>query len=59
MALVENVLFVVFTEEEGEAIQIRIADRNEERIYNDERDHANWRKALMRRLPKYARRRVR
>jgi len=47
LALVENVLFVVFTEDEGDVIRIisaRIADGNEERIYNGERDPANWRK---------------
>jgi len=48
LALVENVLFVVFAEDEGEVIRIisaRIADQNEKRIYNGERDPGNWRKA--------------
>ena len=46
LALVENVLFVVFAEDEGEVIRIisaRIADQNEKRIYNGERDPGNWR----------------
>ena len=46
LALVESVIFVAFTEEEGDAIRIvsaRIADKNEERIYNGERDPGNWR----------------
>ena len=48
LALVEKVLFVVFTEEEEDVIRIisaRIADENERRIYNGERDPFNWRKA--------------
>jgi uncharacterized DUF497 family protein len=48
LALVEKVLFVVFTEEKGDVIRLisaRIADGNEERIYNGERDPENWRKA--------------
>ena len=48
LALVEKVLFIVFTEEEEDVIRLisaRIADGDEERIYNGERDPENWRKA--------------
>ena len=48
LALVEKTLFVVFTEEKEDVIRIisaRVADENERRIYNGERDPVNWRKA--------------
>ena len=48
LALVESVLFVVFSEKEDDVIRIisaRIADENERRIYNGERNPFNWRKA--------------
>ena len=48
LAMVEKVLFVVFTEKEEDVIRIisaRIADENERRIYNGKRDPVNWRKA--------------
>ena len=48
LALVENVPFVVFTCGERDAVGIisaRVADKNEERIYNGERDPGAWRKA--------------
>ena len=47
LALVNKVLFVVYTEQ-GETIRLisaRIADENEERIYNGERNSGTWRKA--------------
>ena len=47
LALVDRLLFVVFTEQ-GEVIRLisaRIADENEERIYNGKRDPGTWRKA--------------
>ena len=47
LALVDRLLFVVYTEE-GEIIRLisaRIADENEERIYNGKRDLGTWRKA--------------
>ena len=49
LALVEKVLFIVFTEEKEDVIRIisaRIADKNERRIYNGKRDPVNWRKAF-------------
>ena len=47
LALVDHLLFVVYTEQ-GEVIRLvsaRIADENEERIYNGKRDPGTWRKA--------------
>jgi len=47
LALVDQLLFVVFTEQEEviRLISARIADENEERIYNGKRDPGTWRKA--------------
>jgi len=47
IGLVDKVLFVVYSEQ-GEAIRIisaRVADENERRIYNGERNTAGWTKA--------------
>ena len=47
LALVDRLLFVVY-KEQGEVIRLisaRIADENEERIYNGKRDPGTWRKA--------------
>ena len=47
IGLVDKVLFVVYTEQ-GESIRIisaRIADENERRVYNGERNFAGWTKA--------------
>jgi len=47
LALVDQLLFVVYTEQEEiiRLISARIADENEERIYNGERNPGTWRKA--------------
>jgi len=47
LALVDRLLFVVYTEqrEVTRLISARIADENEEKIYNGKRDAGNWRKA--------------
>jgi len=48
LAMVDKVLFVVFTEEEGDVIRIisaRVADEKEKSIYSGKRDVGNWRKA--------------
>jgi len=47
IGLVDKVLFVVYTEQ-GETIRIitaRMADENERRVYNGERNTAGWTKA--------------
>jgi uncharacterized DUF497 family protein len=47
IGLVDKVLFVVYSEQ-GEAIRIisaRMADENERRVYNGERNIAGWTKA--------------
>jgi uncharacterized DUF497 family protein len=47
LGLVDQVLFVVYMEQ-GEVIRLisaRIADEDERRIYNGERDPGSWRKA--------------
>ena len=47
LGLVDNVLFVVYTEQ-GETIRIisaRMADENERRVYNGERNVTGWSKA--------------
>ena len=47
IGLVDKVLFVVYSEQ-GEAIRLisaRMADKNERRVYNGERNTAGWTKA--------------
>ena len=47
IGLVDKVLFVVYTEQ-GETIRLitaRMADENERRVYNGERNTAGWTKA--------------